>query len=98
MDHTNHVRLQDHELNDATLSAAAVYGPDDEKIGHIAHFHGTGTDAQVVIDVGGFLGIGSKPVGIALRDLDVMRDSDGTVHAVTRWTKDQLKELPEHRD
>jgi hypothetical protein len=27
-----------------------------------------------------------------------MRDEDGDVHAVTSWTKDQLKEMPEHRD
>jgi hypothetical protein len=27
-----------------------------------------------------------------------MRDDDGNDHAVTSWTKDQLKELPEHRD
>ncbi|MBB4351173.1 hypothetical protein GGE35_004717 [Rhizobium cellulosilyticum] len=25
-----------------------------------------------------------------------MRDEDGDVHAVTAWTKDQLKEMPEH--
>jgi hypothetical protein len=27
-----------------------------------------------------------------------MRDEDGDVHAVTSWTKDQLKEMPEHTD
>ncbi|MDP9629325.1 UNVERIFIED_ORG: hypothetical protein J2W85_001386 [Ensifer adhaerens] len=26
-----------------------------------------------------------------------MRDEDGDVHAITTWTKDQLKEMPEHR-
>jgi hypothetical protein len=26
-----------------------------------------------------------------------MRDEDGDVHAVTTWTKDQLKDMPEHR-
>jgi hypothetical protein len=58
----------------------------------------TGSSARVVIDVGGFLGIGSKPVLVPVSDLDVMRDGDGVVHAVSRWTKDDLKALPEHRD
>jgi hypothetical protein len=31
-------------------------------------------------------------------ELDLMRDEDGTVHAVTTWTKDQLKQMPEHHD
>ncbi|TIO63266.1 MAG: PRC-barrel domain containing protein, partial [Mesorhizobium sp.] len=30
--------------------------------------------------------------------LDFMRDEDGDVHAVTRWTKDQLKSMPKHHD
>jgi hypothetical protein len=27
-----------------------------------------------------------------------MRDEDGDVHAVTSWTEDELKAMPEHRD
>lgn len=98
MDHTTHERLNRDELTDAVLTAATVYGPGDEKIGIIAHVHGMGDEGAAVIDVGGFLGIGAKPVALALRELDVMRDADGTVHAVTRYTKDELKALPEHRD
>ena len=30
--------------------------------------------------------------------IDMMRDQAGQVHGVTAWTKDQLKELPEHHD
>jgi hypothetical protein len=29
---------------------------------------------------------------------DFMRDEDGDVHAVTSWTKDELKQMREHRD
>ncbi|MGZ2425827.1 hypothetical protein ACVIRM_004851 [Rhizobium laguerreae] len=28
----------------------------------------------------------------------VMRDEDGDVHAVTSWTKDEFKQMPEYRD
>lgn len=76
------------------LEGATIYGPGDEKIGSISHLHGS----EVVIDVGGFLGIGAKPVGVSVQELAFMRDEDGDVHAVTTWTKDQLKEMPEHYD
>lgn len=97
MDHSKHLRLAVDELAEATLSSAAIYGPNDEKIGTVAHVHGQGDNAQVIVDVGGFLGIGAKPVAVRARELDFMRDADGTVHAVTSWTKDQLKAMPEHR-
>ena len=32
-----------------------------------------------MIDVGGFLGIGAKPVSVPISDLDFMRDEDGQV-------------------
>ncbi|WJS86712.1 PRC-barrel domain containing protein [Paracoccus sp. TOH] len=97
MDHENHVRLSEDELTDAVLTGATIYGPFDDTIGTVAHLHGMGPDAQVIVDVGGFLGIGSKPVAVPVRDLDFMRDEGGSVHAVTQWTKDQLKEMPEHQ-
>ena len=98
MDHANHIRLAANELTMDILEDATIYGPGDEKIGTVAHLHGSGPTAQIVIDVGGFLGIGAKPVGIPISGLDFMRDEDGDVHAVTNWTKDQLKAMPEHRD
>ncbi|RWC64217.1 PRC-barrel domain containing protein [Mesorhizobium sp.] len=83
MDHTNHVRLTNAELTPEILEGATIYGPQDEKIGSVDHVHGS----QIVIDVGGFLGIGAKPVAVAANQL-----------AATSWTKDQLKSMPEHRD
>ncbi|MBO0144055.1 PRC-barrel domain-containing protein [Agrobacterium sp. Ap1] len=96
MDHTNHVRLNPAELTPAVLEGATIYGADDHKVGKVDHIHGTGPGSSAVIDVGGFLGIGAKPVAVPLTDLQFMRDQDGDVHAVTAWTKDQLKEMPEH--
>lgn len=94
MDHSNHVRVTPEELTPNTLEGATIYGPGDEKIGSVDHVHGN----QVVIDVGGFLGIGAKSVAVQASQLDWMRDEDGDVHAVTSWTKDQLKNMPEHKD
>ncbi len=98
MDHSKHIRLTAEELSADILKDATIYGPGDETIGTVSHMHGAGATAQVVIDVGGFLGIGAKPVSVPIAGLDFMRDEDGDVHAVTGWTKDQLKEMPEHVD
>lgn len=98
MDHTNHIRLTDTELTPAALEGATVYGADDHKVGTVDHVHGANAGSTVIIDVGGFLGIGAKPVAVPLADLDFMRDAEGDIHAVTTWTKEQLKEMPEHLD
>jgi ribosomal 30S subunit maturation factor RimM len=96
MDHSLHTRLQQAELNSAILEGADVYGADDHKVGKVSHVHGTGLGSQIIVDVGGFLGIGAKPVAVPADQLDFMRDEDGEVHAVTNWTKDQLEKMPEH--
>lgn len=98
MDHTNHVRLDAAELTPDVLAGATIYDTDDNEVGALDHIHGAGVSGSAVIDVGGFLGIGAKPVAIPLADLDFMRDEDGDVHAVTKWTKDQLEAMPEHHD
>ena len=97
MDHSSHVVLIDSELNEEALLDAVVYGADDEKIGTVSHVHGMGSGTQVIVDVGGFLGIGAKPVSLTTSQLTFMRDEDGDVHATTTWTKEQVKALPEHQ-
>lgn len=97
MDHSNHIRLAENEITNEIVAGATVYGPEDEKIGQIDHLHGSGPSAQVIIDVGGFLGLGSKAVRVPCSELDLMRDESRTVHARTNWSKAALKDLPEHR-
>ena len=97
MDHTLHARLTDSELTEANLLDAVVYGADEVRIGTVAHVHGMGQTTQVIVDVGGFLGIGTKPVALTTNQLVFMRDEDGDVHATTSWTKEQVLALPEHR-
>lgn len=96
MDHSTHTRLNAAELTESNLIDAPIYGANDEKVGSISHLHGGGDTAQAVVDVGGFLGIGAKPVLVSLDELNMMRDETGAVHGMTSWTKDQLKALPEH--
>lgn len=94
MDHTQHTRLTNEQLTADALEGATIYGPEDEKIGTVSHMHGTN---EVVIDVGGFLGIGAKSVSVRTSELEFMVDEFGGIHAVTNWTKDQLKSMPEHK-
>jgi hypothetical protein len=96
MDHTNHVRLVESELTSENLNDATVYGADNEKIGKVAHVHGPGKAGEVIVDVGGFLGVGAKPVALKTSQLDFMRDEHGHVHALSSWSKEQFKALPEH--
>jgi len=98
LDHTAHERLGASELTEENLTGATIYGPDDYEIGEVSHTHGSGLDAKVVVDVGGFLGIGAKPVALQASQLDFMRDEQGTVHATTSLTKEEVKTLPEHQE
>ena len=98
MDHSNHVHLNEAELTQSVLKGATIYDAEDHKVGTVSHVHGMGSAGRVVVDVGGFLGIGAKPVAVLAGDLDFMRDADGGIHAVTGWTKDQLEDMPEHSD
>lgn len=84
------------ELTEDNLVNAMIYGPGDEKIGRVSHLHGSSDEACVVVDVGGFLGIGAKPVALPLGELAFVRGNDGVVHATTAMTKDRVKALPEH--
>ncbi len=98
MDHSNHVRLSETELTPETVEGAKIYGPGEETVGNVSHVHGMGQGMQVIVDVGGFLGIGSKSVSLDADRLDFMRDESGTVHATTTMTKDEMKNLPEHTE
>ena len=96
MDHTLHPRLDAAELNAANMEGITVYGPQDDNVGTISHLHGHGAETHVIIDIGGFLGIGTKAVALRLSELDVMRDQNGEVHATTALTRDDLDAMPEH--
>jgi len=96
MDHSTHTQLVDSDFTEENLLDAVVYGADDERIGTVSHVHGMGAATQVIVDVGGFLGIGAKPVALTVNQLNFMRDEDGDVHATTAWTKEQVQALPEH--
>jgi hypothetical protein len=80
--------------NKANLLDAVVYGADDQKIDTMAHVHGMGAASQVNLEVGGFPGIGAKPVALTTNQVTFMHDEEGDAHATTAWTNEQIKALP----
>ena len=52
---------------------------------------------KYVIDVGGFLGIGEKPVALTPEQVTFVADADGTMKASTMATKDELNNQPEYK-
>jgi sporulation protein YlmC with PRC-barrel domain len=79
------------------LMGVRVYGPNDEDLGEISDLvlDGKGAPAQIIIDVGGFLGMGEKPVAIEVTTLQILKETDGAaLRAYVQMTQDELKALP----
>jgi sporulation protein YlmC with PRC-barrel domain len=81
------------EIRGDDLKGTTVYGANDAKVGEIGDVVLTPdkkTDA-VIVDVGGFLGIGEKEVAVGLDNLKFMTDKDGNKYLYTTFTKEQLE-------
>lgn len=83
------------------INGSYVYGANDETVGEIDNLmvaeDGKLTDA--VINVGGFLGIGEKPVLVSFDEIQVMQSDDGSDYRFyIDSTKEQLETMPEYED
>ena len=79
------------------LMGVRVYGPKDEDVGEISELvlDTNGTPTQVIVDVGGFLGMGEKPVAIDMTALQILQATEGgAIRAYIQMTQDQLETLP----
>ena len=84
------------EIRAEELVGTTVYGANDEHVGEIGDVI-LGADNKVdsiIIDVGGFLGIGEKEVAVALDNLAFMADADNKRYLYTNFTKEQLEAQP----
>lgn len=84
------------EVKADNLTGTTVYGADDSNIGEIGEVIVTpdGKIDAVVLDVGGFLGIGEKKVAVGTDNLALMTDADGNRYLYTTFTKEQLEAQP----
>jgi sporulation protein YlmC with PRC-barrel domain len=81
------------EVKSEDLVGTTVYGANDENIGEINDIV-LGQDGKVdavIIDVGGFLGVGEKPVAVGFDKLTFMADKSGKKYLYTKFTKEQLE-------
>jgi sporulation protein YlmC with PRC-barrel domain len=80
------------------LMGTTVYGANDEDVGEIGDviLSENGEVDAIIVDVGGFLGIGQKQVAIGMDDLQFMRGENDERHLYTNFTKEQLEAQPEY--
>lgn len=78
------------------LKGTNVYGTNDEHIGTIGDLalNEDGSVDAIIIDFGGFLGIGTKPVAVAFEDLNFLTDENNNRSLVLPITREQMEAAP----
>jgi sporulation protein YlmC with PRC-barrel domain len=79
------------------LTGATVYDANDEAIGEVSQLNidSAGKITEAIVDIGGFLGMGEKPVALKLSDLDILREDGGDdLRVYVGMTKEQMEALP----
>jgi sporulation protein YlmC with PRC-barrel domain len=84
------------EIRSEDFVGTTVYGANDENVGEIGDvvLSQDGKVDAVIIDVGGFLGMGEKEVAVGMDNLAFMADEDGNRYLYTKFTKEQLEAAP----
>ncbi len=96
MDQTHRTALEANELTPINLIDAFVYNAEDVKIGRVSHVYGEGLAVKVIVEIGGTLLIGPKPVSLVARQLKFSREENGLVHIKVCLSEDELALLVEH--
>ncbi|MGV3550345.1 PRC-barrel domain-containing protein [Rhizobium sp.] len=68
------------ELTADKLQGARVYGPKDEDVGEVNRLilNDNGQVERVVLDIGGFLGVGERQIAVTPDELNIVRTDDGS--------------------
>jgi sporulation protein YlmC with PRC-barrel domain len=87
------------QMSAEALVGKTVKNATNESVGKISDIYldANGAVKLVVVSVGGFLGVGSKDVGVPWSDLKFGRDGS-SITVMTNWTKDSLKAMPDYKD
>ena len=87
-------------LTTERLTGASVYDSTDQRVGEISELQMSddGKISAAVVDVGGFLGMGERPVALEMNNLAILRNDAGNeVRVYVGMTKEELEALPEYR-
>lgn len=84
------------QMSTESLMGSEVYGVNDENIGNVSDvlLNEDGQVEAIVVDVGGFLGIGAHPVSIGTDGLRFMVDQGQNWFVFTPFTQEQLEAQP----
>ncbi|UWQ80136.1 PRC-barrel domain-containing protein [Leisingera sp. S132] len=86
------------EVTASELTGAPAYDAEDEHIGELSQVvvNTSGGVEAVIIDVGGFLGFGEKPVELSMGDIEIVQ-AETDVRILTHLTREQLEALPDYQ-
>ncbi|NVK15086.1 MAG: PRC-barrel domain-containing protein [Rhodobacteraceae bacterium] len=94
-----YMTAEETDLTAEKLTGAAAYDANDEWIGEVSELLLTdeGKVKSAVVDVGGFLGLGEKPVELDLSKIDILRADDGSdLRVYIPMTEEELKAMPDY--
>jgi len=98
----NFLSFNAEQVRASSMIGQDVYSPDNKSIGKVADLvlQEDGKTRAALIDVGGFLGVGSKRIAIAFADIKVSPDKDNPDKPLLNvaMTKDQIQQAPEWQD
>jgi len=98
VDRTGFTDFDEQGLSAEDLRGIGVYGLNDEQIGTIGDIvtNPDGSFDAVIVDVGGFLGLGAKPVAVAFDNLSFSADTFGNRYLFINASREQLEEQVEY--
>jgi sporulation protein YlmC with PRC-barrel domain len=96
VDRTGFSEFDETGLSAEDLSGIGVYGINDEQIGTIGDIvtNPDGSFDAIIVDVGGFLGLGAKPVAVGYDNLVFSADTFGNRYLFLNTTREQLETQP----
>ncbi len=98
VDRTGFSEFDETGLTAEELRGIGVYGINDELIGSIGDVltNENGSFDAVIVDVGGFLGLGAKPVAVGFDNLTFSADTFGNRYLFLNASREQLEAQPEY--
>ena len=80
------------------LDGAPVYDLEHIKVGRVEQISGAGASLRVVLEVGGFLGMGARHVMLDASEIKFARATDGSIYAVTTIPEAALTKRTPHNE
>jgi sporulation protein YlmC with PRC-barrel domain len=84
---------------DTILGATVYAASNEESVGEVGDIRLKADDGgieAIIVDVGGFLGIGEKPVAISFDNLQFKTDESGSLYVYTDFTREELEGAPDY--